>query len=444
MRRGIGARCASTLTSRARSTAAAEAAPRSHLLRSARATTDAVEVEWDDGCAAAFHHTWLRDHCPGTIHPTTQQRNVPLASIPRRVAPDEIALGGDGESLQLLWPEGGGALPPASAFASRWLRRHAYSGNAAGAPPAELVSASARDVAAAAAAAGGGDLGPLRLWGAKGLCGAPAEWAALVDERRRGVLGPHRFGALARLRRDGACLVDGVPPTMDATEELARCFGPPLETFYGRMWDTAPKAAAAVNDTAYSNVELPLHTDCAYLRQPPGLQLFHCVAQAIAEEGDAAAAGNTRLCDGFAVAEELRRRSPDAFAFFCAAPIPFECREAGVHVRSLAPVFDLEPRSGALRCVRYNETDRGTLDCLGFDETAAFYEHAAALHGAIAALETELRLDTGQAILIDNHRVMHGRRAFRGHRNLLGCYLPADDWQSLLRVARRERGEWEP
>ena len=100
--------------------------------------------------------------------------------------------------------------------------------------------------------------------------------------------------------------------------------------------------------------------------------------------------------------------------------------------------------SGALRCVRYNETDRGTLDCLGFDETAAFYEHAAALHGAIAALETELRLDTGQAILIDNHRVMHGRRAFRGHRNLLGCYLPADDWQSLLRVARRERGEWEP
>ena len=66
-------------------------------------------------------------------------------------------------------------------------------------------------------------------------------------------------------------------------------------------------------------------------------------------------------------------------------------------MRSLAPVFDLD-RARALRCVRYNETDRGTLDCLGFDETAAFYEHAAALHGAIAALETELRLDTGQAI----------------------------------------------
>ena len=25
---------------------------------------------------------------------------------------------------------------------------------------------------------------------------------------------------------------------------------------------------------------------------------------------------------------------------------------------------------------------------------------------------------------------MHGRRAFRGHRNLLGCYLPADDRQA--------------
>ena len=33
-------------------------------------------------------------------------------------------------------------------------------------------------------------------------------------------------------------------------------------------------------DTAYSNEALPLHTDCTYLTQQPGLQLFNCAAQA--------------------------------------------------------------------------------------------------------------------------------------------------------------------
>ena len=179
------------------------------------------------------------------------------------------------------------------------------------------------------------------------------------------------------------------------------------------------------------------------MAQQPGLQLFNCAHQDAAPL-DRPHDGSTRLADGLKIAEVLRDEYPATFAFFCRVALPYTHVEGDVHMAHLAPIFALDPRTAEVVGFRYNETDRGTLDCLGFDETAAFYEHAAALHGAIAALETELRLDTGQAILIDNHRVMHGRRAFRGHRNLLGCYLPADDWQSLLRVARRERGEWEP
>ena len=82
-------------------------------------------------------------------------------------------------------------------------------------------------------------------------------------------------------------------------------------------------------DTAYSNEALPLHTDCTYLTQQPGLQLFNCAAQAsypillskhypkthrtacadslhseqsVADD-DTPLAGSTRLADSLRVAE---------------------------------------------------------------------------------------------------------------------------------------------
>ena len=46
-------------------------------------------------------------------------------------------------------------------------------------------------------------------------------------------------------------------------------------------------------------------------------------------------------------------------------------------------------------------------------------------------------VEVGEALLIDNTRVLHGRHAFTGHRNMLGCYMTTDDWQSKLRVLER-------
>eukprot|EP00966_Prymnesium_polylepis_P322216 7378481-Prymnesium_polylepis.1 len=40
-----------------------------------------------------------------------------------------------------------------------------------------------------------------------------------------------------------------------------------------------------------------------------------------------------------------------------------------------------------------------------------------------------------------DHRVLHGRHAFVGHRRLLGCYIQADDWRSRLRVLEAAMGE---
>jgi|TARA_B100000524_G_scaffold299689_1_gene174305 trimethyllysine dioxygenase len=57
----------------------------------------------------------------------------------------------------------------------------------------------------------------------------------------------------------------------------------------------------------------------------------------------------------------------------------------------------------------------------------------------LARHETRLRLSPGETLIFDNRRVLHGRYAFRGRRNLIGCYLTADDWKGRLRLLRAKR-----
>ena len=54
--------------------------------------------------------------------------------------------------------------------------------------------------------------------------------------------------------------------------------------------------------------------------------------------------------------------------------------------------------------------------CRSFDDVGRFYKHVHTLHAVLSEIELAVRLEPGDALLIDNHRVMHGRHAFRGHR----------------------------
>merc|ERR1712012_61281 len=128
------------------------------------------------------------------------------------------------------------------------------------------------------------------------------------------------------------------------------------------IWDTAPRAEGEIVDTAYTNVELPLHTDCTYLRHQPGLQLFNCVAQALAPTSSPLN-GSTRLADGFKAAEILRRDHPTTFDFFCRVSLPFMHGNdvSAVNMRHEGPVFELHPHTSEVVCFRYNELDRAPL-----------------------------------------------------------------------------------
>jgi trimethyllysine dioxygenase len=355
---------------------------------------------------------WLWDHSPNHLHPGSLQRTLDSSALPSlQVAPR--AHGFEQDDLVIDWQDGVRSVYPVS-----FLRAHAHAYAKTthavaryGLPRPELW---------ASGQAGPGLAPPLQL---------PAYSAEDATECTRHVL--------AALARTGVCILSGMPMTLQGTERVLRqVVGPPRETFYGGMWDTAPKLGN-VNDTAYTNLALDPHTDCTYLADTPGLQCFNCVAQS---DAGAPSAGATRLVDGFALAAHMRRDNPAAFAFFSSTPLVFKHVESKVNVRATRKVIELDPYDSDGPDAhpvqfRYNGYDLAPLTYLADAQLEAFYRHNHYL-GRLARDPrfTVLRkLRVGECLIVDNHRVMHGRTAFTGYRNLVGCYVGVDDWTSRAR-----------
>eukprot|EP00041_Stephanoeca_diplocostata_P031078 m.958556 g.958556 ORF g.958556 m.958556 type:complete len:565 (+) comp23881_c0_seq2:373-2067(+) len=257
-----------------------------------------------------------------------------------------------------------------------------------------------------------------------------------------------------------------------SVDDIVRAhFGYPRETIWGTIWDTtgdvdnddydvdagleskehATKRTDAGNDsveesipdTAYSTDALDPHTDCTYLRDPPELQVFLCTQQA-----DIGCGGESCFIDGFRAANELLRQAPHVYDFFCNTPLAFKCVHNGVDVQTIAPI--LQRRHGRsllatdkvavlstdLLSVRYNSYDRGPMSHLDSATIAAFYEYFPTLVRVMRTPELMLhvRLGEGDMVIVDNHRVMHGRNSFHGtvERRLVGCYAEMTEIDTSL------------
>jgi trimethyllysine dioxygenase len=141
-------------------------------------------------------------------------------------------------------------------------------------------------------------------------------------------------------------MVSGIPATAEATKALIERISHIKHTHYGGFWEFT--ADLAKNDTAYTNLYLPPHTDGTYWSHAPGLQLLHCLHH----DGTG---GENILVDGFAAAKAFKSKYPESYELLSCIRIP--AHSAGEENVCIVPDV-----AGELLQVTWNNDDRSTMD----------------------------------------------------------------------------------
>ncbi|WOV90807.1 MAG: TauD/TfdA family dioxygenase [Candidatus Zeuxoniibacter abyssi] len=347
-----------------------------------------MEAAWEDGHRASFHAIWLRDNCSCSecLH-SNGQKLTNIVDLPTAINIASATF--DDGGLHLVFAPD----DHLSRFDAAWLRNFA-----APTTPVQLWDTETLSVAT------------LSRDYAKTHAIGLAEWLDLVV-------------------RYGCAVLRDSPREEGAVCKIAEWFGYVRETNYGRLFDV--KAIANPNNLAYTGMALPVHTDNPYRDPPPGLQLLHCLHNAVA-------GGDSILVDGFMAAKILREEDKTHWQALSMNSVPFRFSDDSTDLRSRLPILDVAP-NGDMRAVNFNNRSITALDIP--DEDIPDY-YAAYRHFAEILERPKLRLcfklEDGDLFIVNNRRVLHGRESFKGGgtRHLQGCYADNDallaKWRMLI------------
>src|SRR5579864_1207644 len=229
----------------------------------------------------------------------------------------------------------------------------------------------------------------------------------------------------------GFIIFEGVPSEPGMVLKVGARFGFTRETNFGALFNV--RSTPDANDLAYTSLALDAHTDNPYRTPVPGIQLLHCLV-------NETSGGLSTLVDGFAVAQALRADEPEAFRILSSTPVRFKYIDVDTELTASAPPIELDV-TGGLKSIHFSPR----LDFVPLFPAAeldAYYRARRLFDHRLRAPDFEIRflLKSGDLVMFDNCRLLHGRTGFdpaEGLRHLQGCYIDIDGPRSLYRVLRR-------
>ncbi|MEM9318852.1 MAG: TauD/TfdA family dioxygenase [Pseudomonadota bacterium] len=356
----------------------------------------ALAVTWPGGDRQDYPLIWLRDNdpTPARFHPDTHERTGDLLDIPALPEARDAEFASD--TLVINWTDGGESRYPLAWLAANRPGR-------ASDDPASL---------------------------------APQSWRCDLDVPRhdaRGVL--HDDTALLAWLKDtaatGLSILENVAAEDGAGLALAKRVGFLRQTNFGVSFEVVNKPDP--NNLAYTALPLPLHTDLPNQELPPGYQFLHCIA-------NEATGGGSLFADGVAMADALRAADPEAFHLLAEVPIPFRFHDGETDLRIHRTVLNLRA-DGSVHEVKWNAHIAGAFD-MAPDLIQPYYDAYRAFMALARdqAFQVQLKLASGEMVVFDNRRVLHGREAFdpsTGFRHLQGCYVDRGEFLARIRVLSR-------
>jgi gamma-butyrobetaine dioxygenase len=360
--------------------------------------TSATEltIDFGDGRRYALHPLWLRERCrdPETFDLRTGQRLADPSDLDLEMSLTSVAEAAPG------------------LFRVRFSDGH------------EADFTACDILAEAELGPGEHDIPTPRLWDASLTSLPRAQWSARPSDAQ-----------LASWMTDfleyGFLIFSGVSTAPRTILQVATTFGFTRETNFGALFEV--RSVPAATDLAYTALPLDPHTDNPYRSPVPGVQLLHCLA-------NETSGGLSTLVDGFAAAAALRARDAVAFELLARTPVRFRYRDDTTDLVASVPPIELDA-TGLVQAVHFSPR----LDFVPLgppQDLSAYYRARRAFDHLLRspAFEIRFRLDTGELLIMDNRRLLHGRTGFdpaQGLRHLQGCYIDIDGPRSLYRVLRR-------
>ncbi len=357
-----------------------------------------LEVPLPGGKSGYFNFYWLRDNCPTSFDRQTRERTFDIFHHVREPRPASVSLSSD--ALEITWMEDGHT----SRYSLEWLSQ--YSGGRRRPDPADLLR---------------------RAWYSDHYPQIARFAQPKLMEDSRAVV-----AWIEAMLVEGIAILTDMPDSDEALTETVRLIGHVRPTFFGEYFDV--KTHINPTNLGYTAKALELHTDTPAEEMAPGVQFLHCRANSV--EG-----GMSLFLDGVAVANDLRKECPEDFRLLSETLIPYYCEHDSYDMRSRQRVIELDER-GEVSGVTISQHMADI-----FDLPQAFldrYYPAFCRFGRMLQSDKYLmrfRMNAGECIVFDNHRIVHGRSAYSatsGERYLRGCYADRGEMRSAYRALAAE------
>ena len=352
-----------------------------------------LELTLDDGARHYFNYHWLRDNCASSFDPVTRERvyDIFAENTPPRPARATMA----GDALLIEWAQSGHR----SHYPIAWLAAQAQAKprhDPAILPRTHWFADHYPHIARFAFDAVSTDHAALKGW-------------------------------VHALLTQGVAILTAMPDTDQGLTDAANLIGFPRPTFFGAYFDV--RLHIEPDNLAYTAKALELHTDVPAEDLAPGVQFLHCRRNSV--DG-----GESLFVDGAAVAAELRRTHPEDFRLLCETTVPFYCEHDSYDMRARQRVIELDDQ-GDIAGVTISQHMADV-----FDHDQRFldaYYPAFCRFGRLLQdprFVMRFRLNAGECIVFDNHRIVHARSAFvaeSGERFLRGTYTDRGELRSRWR-----------
>ena len=242
------------------------------------------------------------------------------------------------------------------------------------------------------------------------------------------------YDVLQNFYKYGFVIFKNVPVEENYIVNFANSIGTIRPTNFGESFSV--KSVPQPNDLAYTSIALTPHTDNPYRKPIPCIQLLHCLENEVK-------GGFSTLVDGFSVSEYLRSNYKDLFKILTKTKVRFRFVDKTIILENWGELIELD-ENNKVKHVRYS-TRLDYVPALEKKELEIFYEARKLIADLYASskFEIKFRLEKGDLLMMDNHRLLHGRTSYdvsEGKRYLKGCYIDHDSTEGKLRYLERKFG----